>query len=132
NLSRSTISTHMSNLETRLGFKLCTRGRSGFALTARGTAVYEAARAMLASIDEYYARIGQLKERIVGEVVIGVVDNVITNPDCRMHEAIREAIAAAQDLRIVLRIGPPDYVEDQLVRGLVHLAVTPQFRARKG
>lgn len=132
NLSRSTISTHMSNLETRLGVKLCTRGRAGFALTAHGAAVYEASRAMLASIDEYYARIGELKERIVGEIVIGVVDNLITNPECLLHAAVREAIGAAQDLKIVLRIGPPDYVEDQLVRGQVHLAVTPQFQARKG
>ena len=65
NLSRSTISTHMANLETRLGFKLCSRGRAGFVLTARGGAVYEASRSMLFSIDAYHGQIGQLKERIV-------------------------------------------------------------------
>lgn len=132
NLSRSTISTHMSNLETRLGFKLCSRGRAGFALTARGLAVYDAARTMLSSIDECHARIGQIKERIVGEVVIGVVDNLITNTECRLRDAVRLAIAAAQDLKIVLRIGPPDHIEEQLVRGQFHLAITPQFQARKG
>ncbi|MGC1427260.1 MAG: LysR family transcriptional regulator, partial [Albidovulum sp.] len=83
NLSRSTISTHMANLETRLGFRLCRRGRAGFALTARGGAVYEASRAMLSSIDAYHGQIGQLRERIVGEIAIGVVDNLITNPECR-------------------------------------------------
>lgn len=132
NLSRSTISTHMSNLETRLGFKLCSRGRAGFALTARGLAVYDAARTMLSSIDECHAQIGQLKERIVGEVAIGVVDNLITNTECRLRDAVRVAITAAQDLKIVLRIGPPDHIEEQLVRGQVHLAITPQFQTRKG
>jgi len=132
NLSRSTISTHMANLETRLGFKLCSRGRAGFALTARGLAVYDASRAMLSSIDQYHAQIGQLKERIVGEVAIGVVDNLITNSECRLHEAVRVALAAEKDLRIVLRIGPPDQIEEQLVRGQLQMAITPLFQARKG
>lgn len=132
NLSRSTISTHMSNLETRLGFKLCSRGRAGFALTARGVAVYDASRSMLSSIDQYHAQIGQLKERIVGEVAIGVVDNLITNTECRLRDAVRLALAAAKDLRIVLRIGPPDQIEEQLVRGQVQMAMSPQFQTRKG
>ncbi|MGB7320829.1 MAG: LysR family transcriptional regulator [Albidovulum sp.] len=131
NLSRSTVSTHMANLETRLGFKLCSRGRAGFALTARGGAVYEASRSMLSSIDAYHGQIGQLKERIVGEIAIGVVDNLITNSDCRLHDAIREGLEASKDLRIVLRIGPPDQIEELLVRGHVQLAISPEFPARK-
>jgi DNA-binding transcriptional LysR family regulator len=131
NVSRSTISTHMANLETRLGFKLCSRGRAGFALTARGGAVYEASRAMLSSIDAYHGQIGQLRERIVGEIAIGVVDNLITNPECRLRDAIRTALAASEGLRIVLRIGPPDQIEEQLVRGQVHMAISPEFPTRK-
>lgn len=130
NLSRSTISTHMANLETRLGFRLCRRGRAGFALTARGGAVYEASRAMLSSIDAYHGQIGQLRERIVGEIAIGVVDNLITNPECRLRDAIRDALAVSKDLRIVLRIGPPDQIEEQLVRGQVQMAISPEFPAR--
>jgi hypothetical protein len=33
NLTTSAISTYMGQLETRLGFKLCERGRGGFSLT---------------------------------------------------------------------------------------------------
>ena len=36
NISRSTISVHMANLEQRLKLKLCNRGRAGSALTMRG------------------------------------------------------------------------------------------------
>lgn len=32
-ISRSAISQHMSDLESRLGFSLCQRGRGGFSLT---------------------------------------------------------------------------------------------------
>ncbi len=38
NIGRSTISTHLAELEARLGVTLCRRGRGGFELTgARGT-----------------------------------------------------------------------------------------------
>ena len=131
NLSRSTISTYMANLETRLGFKLCSRGRAGFSLTARGGAVYEASRSMLSSIDEYHGQIIQLKENVVGEVAIGVVDNLITNTDCKLRYAIRETLAAATGLRIVLRVGSPDQIEEQLVRAQVHMAISPKFLVRK-
>src|SRR5260221_560007 len=36
NIGQSTISTQLATLETRLGYRLCERGRGGFPLTARG------------------------------------------------------------------------------------------------
>ena len=42
NITRSTISVHISNLESRMKFKLAKRGRGGFALTEQGKVVYEA------------------------------------------------------------------------------------------
>ena len=35
-LSQPTISQHMARLETRLGYRLCSRGKAGFRLTAKG------------------------------------------------------------------------------------------------
>ena len=43
NISQSTISTHMTSLEQRLGVRLCERGRSGFHLTERGKLIYQEA-----------------------------------------------------------------------------------------
>ncbi|MFK7848288.1 MAG: LysR family transcriptional regulator [Rhodothermales bacterium] len=131
NLSRSTVSTHMSNLETRLGFKLCNRGRAGFSLTARGQYVYEASRTMLESMGEYHAQIAQLKERIVGEITIGVLDNLITNDDCKLKVAMRDVLNVPEDLRIVLQIAPPDKIEQQLHRGQIEMAISPQSKPRK-
>ena len=131
NLSRSTVSTHMSNLETRLGFKLCNRGRAGFSLTTRGQYVYEASRSMLNSMNEYHAQIAQLKERIVGEITIGVVDNLITNRECKLNFAIRDALNVPEDLRIVLQISSPDIIEQQLNRGKIEMAISPLSKPRK-
>ena len=41
NIGRSTISRHLTDLELRLGVKLCDRGPAGFALTAEGEQVLE-------------------------------------------------------------------------------------------
>ena len=131
NLSRSTISTHMSNLETRLGFQLCLRGRGGFSVTSRGRAVYESSRALLASMDGYYSQITQLREQIVGEVSVGVLDNIITHPDCRLNQAIRDILHSSDGLRIIIRVAPPDQVEEQLVRGQIQMAIAPKVQALK-
>ena len=131
NLSRSTISSHMANLETRLGFKLCRRGRAGFQLTSKGGIVYENARLLLTSIDSYFAQINGLREQIVGEVVIGVVDNLITNKSNRLSVALSKVCGFSEQLRITLRIAPPDKVEDDLIRGQVDMAVTPEFQPRR-
>ncbi len=131
NLSRSTVSAYMSDLETRIGFKLCTRGRAGFKLTSRGRAVYEASKSMMTSIDSYHSQIAQLKDQIVGEISIGVVDNLITNPDFHLSLAIQEALKTSSDLRISLGVASPDQVEEQLIQGKTTLAITPQFRERR-
>ena len=39
NISAPTVSNHISALETRLGVKLCQRGRAGFRLTQEGEVV---------------------------------------------------------------------------------------------
>ena len=40
-IGRSAISQQMSDLEQRLGLRLCQRGRAGFALTEEGREVYQ-------------------------------------------------------------------------------------------
>ena len=52
-IGRSTISTHIAELEGRLGTRLCQRGRSGFALTNRGKKIYEASLGLMKSLDVF-------------------------------------------------------------------------------
>ena len=40
--NKATISIALSDLETRLGFSLCQRGRGGFKLTSEGEVIYRA------------------------------------------------------------------------------------------
>src|SRR5437762_9818212 len=53
NLSQSRISTSLAELETRLGARLCRRGRSGFALTEAGRSVYDASHELFEAVDRF-------------------------------------------------------------------------------
>src|SRR5688572_30519123 len=53
NMANSTLSTHLATLEGRLGVRLCQRGRAGFGLTTAGERVYQAARRMFHSVEEF-------------------------------------------------------------------------------
>src|SRR5262245_11542525 len=57
NVSESTVSTHMHDLETRLGLRLCERGRGGFRLTADGEAVYRSARELFTALDRFQTHV---------------------------------------------------------------------------
>src|SRR6478609_903138 len=56
NLSQSRISASLAELESRLGTRLCRRGRSGFALTEAGRSVYEASHELFESVDRFCNR----------------------------------------------------------------------------
>lgn len=61
NISTSTISRHVKDLEVRLGLTLCRRGRGGFALTPEGERIHAETRQLLlaslsARADKYFER----------------------------------------------------------------------------
>ncbi len=68
NKSKSSISTDISNLETRLGAKLCNRGRNGFSLTPQGEAIYEAMLAFFEDMDQFHDQVSAITQNISGEL----------------------------------------------------------------
>lgn len=111
NISQSTISTHMTALEQRLGVRLCQRGRSGFSLTEKGQRIYQACQRLFASIDEFRSEAGAVRNRLVGKLAIGIVDNVITNPACHLHEAISSFNLQAPEVEISVHVASPTDLE---------------------
>lgn len=77
-IGRSAISQQMSDLEQRLGLRLCQRGRAGFSLTEEaaglsiGTATLERPGA--------FTRVNGLHQHLRGELIIGLTDNLVTLP----------------------------------------------------
>lgn len=127
NLATNTISTHMSNLESRMGITLCRRGRSGFALTNRGRLAYEATKQFLSTFDNFNAEIERLQEKMVGEVKIGVIDNLITNEQCRLHLALESIAIHAPEVSVAIQILSPNEVEHWLSSSKLHIALLPKL-----
>ncbi len=119
----STISTHMANLESRVGLTLCRRGRGGFALSERGRLFYDATVRLLNNLEGFLSEVGELQGKMVGEIRLGIVDNLVETPDCRLAEAIGCFNEKAPDVHITIHFVSPERTESWLLGGRVHLAV---------
>ena len=108
NISQSVLSDHLKTLEIRLGYVLCKRGPGGFKLMPEGERVYKAAKQLFMAVDEFKADIGEIGDEMSGEVVIAIEDEIITNPACRLPEALQmfgERVGRRVRLRVESMVG---------------------------
>ena len=127
-VGRSTISRQLSDLELRLGMKLCDRGPGGFALTEEGNQVYEAATRLLASVDNFAVEINEVNNRLIGRLSIALFDMTLTNPNSKISDAFRRFDEAAPDVTLSLRVLGTDDAEKGLLNSEIHVAVVPAQR----
>lgn len=124
-MSQPAISAHIRDLETGLGFTLCRRGRSGFALTEKGKLVYDHAKAMLAGIEDCSARLNALRRVLSGPLRIGIVDSEADNPELPVHRAVRRFFTREQEVQLTLDIGTPEALAKGLQNDELHVAIGP-------
>src|SRR5258708_7183408 len=74
NIGTSTVSRHIKDLETRLGLRLCQRGRAGFALTPEGDRVYRQILQLLGSVETFRGSIDDIHRRMGGQLELAVFD----------------------------------------------------------
>ncbi|WAL83748.1 LysR family transcriptional regulator [Pandoraea sp. XJJ-1] len=132
NMNLSTISTHMADLEARLGIRLCERGRRGFRLTEEGHSLYRAAERLLESVEVFRTDIGEIRGQISGELAIGVVDNTITDAQSHIARAIGMLKQQSRDLEIRLEIKSPREIEAGVLERKLHLGIGPFRDTRPG
>ncbi|GLR66940.1 HTH-type transcriptional activator BauR [Acidocella aquatica] len=120
NLSAPTISTHMRSLETRLGVRLCQRGRSGFSLTPHGESIYIAAKRLLGALNDFSVEAGAARRQLVGELRLGMVDALLTNKNLCLADAISIFLEMSPDLRIHISTSSPNEIEKQVIDGYLH------------
>jgi DNA-binding transcriptional LysR family regulator len=125
-IGRSAISLHMSDLEQRLGLRLCQRGRAGFALTEEGREVYQSALQLLGALETFRSEVNGLHRNLRGELNIGLTDNLVTLPYMRITNALAQLKAQGPDVRINIRMIPPSEVEQGVLGGGLHVGVVPQ------
>ena len=132
NISRSAISQHMAGLEERLGLILCQRGRAGFRLTAQGEAVYEALLRLMAAVENFRSDVSALRHHLRGELNIGITDNLVTSPRMRVTRALRALKIKGPEVRVNIRMIPPNEIERGVLDGQLHVGITPAERPLPG
>jgi len=128
NIGRSTISTHIKDLEIRLGVSLCRRGRSGFSLTEEGRHIYEATLRLLGSLDEFRTEVGEVHDRLTGQLNIALFDKTATNTDAHVSDAFRLFEQQAPEASLTIHIEALNEIERGVMEGRFQLGVVPGHR----
>lgn len=132
-IARSTISTHMAELESRLNLTLCKRGRSGFSLTEEGRAVYNATLMLLSSAEEFRTQVNSLQHAVLhGELKLAVTDNTITDPEFNLVDALQQFEQLAPEVYISISTLTPDEVERAVQEEKADIGVLPAHRNLPG
>jgi DNA-binding transcriptional LysR family regulator len=122
-IGRSTISTHIAELEGRLGTRLCQRGRSGFALTNRGKKIYEASLGLMKSLDVFRNEVNENQDAMAGELNVGICDNIIWDKEARLSQVFRDFSAIGSEVDLTLYVLSPDEIEHRLIDGRLHVGI---------
>lgn len=132
NVAESTISTHMSDLETRLGIRLCERGRAGFRVTQRGQEVYQETLALFDQMDKYRERLAIVKSHVGGTSRIGVADSIISHEDLPIPKWIAHLRDQNPNMSIEVIMDTPRALERRLMDDEIHCAIAPEHRRIAG
>ena len=124
NKSKSAISVDIASLESRLGLRLCERGRSGFALTAEGEAVYEAVRGLIEDLDRFSSRIAATSKQLVGTITLSVIDNIGSVAGEAMVAAIRDYRTRHPNVRLNIQSGSASEVERAVLDRTAKVAIS--------
>ena len=110
-ISRSTIGTHLKELESRLGYTVCHRGRSGFRLTSKGKDIYEFSKGFLGEVERFRRQINSIEEGIAGELTIATVDNIIWDDTDVIRKTFAAFATEGSKVNLTVKILSPDEIE---------------------
>ncbi|MDH4555346.1 LysR family transcriptional regulator [Pseudomonas sp. BN417] len=122
-VGQSTISTQMAKLETRLGFRLCERGKAGFRLTPKGEQVLAATRKLFGAIETFKGEARGMADLLLGELRIGLSEALDRQVLQRLGAAIGRFRQRNQAVQFELISAMPAELERRLLQDQLHLAI---------
>lgn len=123
NVSTSTISLHMSDLETRLGAKLCHRGRAGFSLTDEGRRVLDACDQLFDDLQQFEIKMDNLSGELTGDVYLAVVEGNNSHHDFHLQDAIKRFHCRNNGAHINIQTAAPNVCERLILDDQVDFGV---------
>lgn len=124
-ISRSAISLHMSDLEGRLGMRLCQRGRAGFALTPEGKEILKNVEVLLAALEDFRIQANQIHNQLKGEFSIGMINNLVTMQSSFITQSLAQLSEASRDIHINISMSTLSDIECKIMDGRLHVGAIP-------
>jgi DNA-binding transcriptional LysR family regulator len=122
-LSQPSISQQMAKLETRLGYRLCSRGKGGFKLTPKGEQLLKATRVLFESIEAFRHQANGVAGRLLGELRIGFSEALDPSVTLRLAQAIARFRQRDESVQIELISAMPADMERLLLEQRLDLAI---------
>lgn len=131
-ISRSAISLHMSDLENRLGVRLCQRGRAGFALTDEGREILEYIEVLTASIEDFRSKINQMHNHLKGDFNIGIINNLVTMSTAYITNTLAQLAQENSEVVINISMSTVSDIECRVLDNRLHAGAIPQVTPLQG
>ncbi|MAC46084.1 MAG: LysR family transcriptional regulator [Oceanospirillum sp.] len=132
NIGRSTISLHISNLESRLNLVLCKRGRAGFSLTEEGAIIYEMTVQLLESLDAFRVTVNNLNSSLTGELKIVLSDAISLDDRCAFPDLVNAFYQQAPGVQISSDVASMAEIERMVLNDMVDVGFIPCHRKLEG
>lgn len=132
NMSCSSISKAMSDLEARLGVTVCRRGRAGFGLTEEGEQLYQAVNKLFAAVGAYVDEVDNLDKQVQRVFRVATVDNTTGDETCPLVDALTQLQQQEPRLLVDMQIMTPNDITLALLRGELDIAVSLNYRQVDG
>lgn len=117
NIGRSTISSHLADLEVRLGVKLCKRGRSGFEITEPGRITYQASLELLQQCEAFATTVASSKDELSGRASIATLDTLVSDPRCGIANVIATLKQKSDNIQFEINVCEAKEVETSVING---------------
>ena len=132
NIGRSTISLHISNLESRLNLSLCKRGRAGFSLTQEGEIIYQMTNDLLDSLESFRTTVNNLNASLTGKLRIALSDTVSLDERSHFPELVRRFSSQASDVMVHTNVAPMADIERMVLNDEADIGFIPYHRQLDG
>ncbi|MFM2475709.1 LysR family transcriptional regulator [Celerinatantimonas sp. MCCC 1A17872] len=132
NIGRSTISSHISNLESRLNLRLCQRGRAGFALTEEGAIIFAMTQEVLDSLEKFRNGVNNLNSSLTGQLRILMSDNICLDSRANFPELVASYAQKAPQVQLITDIRAMADIEQRLLNHEADIGFIPYHRELEG
>ncbi len=132
NVDRSTVSRQLTDLETRLGLRVCERSRAGFWLTDEGQVIFDRTQELLGALSDFRRHVNDIHRELAGELTIAVADTCMWDQHFRLPEAIAALRREAPQVQPVVRVLSIAEANRAVLSGASQIGILPVYARRSG